>query len=227
MIEIAECSQVQYAIIPIPALLWGGGVVAAIILARLLYKKLKRHKFCVLGMQAAGKTQLIAHLNNQDYGKTYKPSGKEHYTGSSAVTWNLGKIRVAPGYDLGGGEAFIPEYKEAIENAEFVFFMFDADKYLHHECYPDENDYRRQTNARLDLVYDLLGKKKCAVIASRLDKIKERDELNNIKDKIINAMNKERQKPYARLLTGYFDILDVRDKETTLKFVKHFIENIE
>ena len=73
----------------------------------------------------------------------------------------------------------------------------------------------------------MLGEKKCAVIASRLDKIKERNELSNIKDKIINAMNEGRQKPYAKLLTGYFDILDVRDKDTTLKFVKHFIDSIE
>lgn len=108
-------------------------------------KKLSGRRFAVLGMKEAGKTRFYCFLRSVEYVEGQTSTDKYHeftYKKKDGT-----EILIKEGYDIGGGENFIPEwYPKMLAESDSVIFVFDLYKYTN-----DEN-YKKQTNARLDYI---------------------------------------------------------------------------
>ncbi len=162
----------------------------------------------VLGMQAAGKTLMLATLQNKDYNQYSPTVGEEPYREFILKTGEK-TIKIKSGKDIGGGLEYCLRYEDMINSCDIVFFLFDGYKYL---C---DKKYKEDAKVRLDFIHRKKGAKQVVVIATRKDKF-------NYPDKAYkDILNTVFMKSYGELFKTNFLFLDMRDKNDFLsKFVK-------
>lgn len=195
-----------------PLLVWGliflfGGSLGVAIYKSLKY--IKGHKIAVLGMQYSGKTQLLAHLRNIPYDGYVNSLGANPY---EKFTLHLGDrdVRIANGKDIPGGAEYIRDYyKQMIVDNEIIFFLFDAYRYLH------DNNYSRQTQARLAFIYDQMSghDKNTVIFATFADKLGDKDKRTDAYTMIKQSVD---DKPYRSLFKYNFLILNMKDEKKVL-----------
>lgn len=204
-----------YAIWFIPIILIviaGGGLIRYI--AR-CFSSVEGKKVLILGAQGSGKTTLLCHLQGKktDTSNYQSSTTKTEYEEFDYTKENGESVRIAAGVDLPGREqAWEHDVKDYIEDAEILFYLFDADKFLNDNKYQKDvvspqlshiNNEWENKNKNLDNV---------VIIGSHLDKIKlEPDKaITKIKDMTSN-------KKYHKLLAKNFGLADIRDEKQSKK----------
>lgn len=187
-------------------------IAAAILFAAWIYAtsdetvttSLKGESLGVMGMPEAGKTQLLMSLQGKSYSH-YQQTSVDDYEG---FTFEIGNrpIEIKSGKDIGGSEYNISAYyKKFLEDKDICIFLFDVQRYK------DDQDYRLQTNARLDFINQHVKEwpAGCAIIGTHVDKaeIKEGENIIIILQKLIAG------KPYARLFSHNFFAYNLTDKK--------------
>lgn len=168
--------------------------------------ELKGKKLGVLGMPQAGKTQLLMTLQGKPYSQ-YEQTTVNEYKEFSLVIGEEGRaITIQSGKDIGGSEYNVKAYYEDfLKNKDICIFLFDAQRYK------DDQDYRLDTNARLDFINQHVKKwpEGCAIIGTHVDKakIKEGENIIIILQKLIAG------KPYERLFSHNFFAYNLTDKK--------------
>lgn len=190
----------------IPIILYSAlaGIITASICEWLI--PVKGHSLAVLGMQGAGKTQFLSNIRNIDYNEYSATSGEEKYEKFKTKIGNR-EVTIEGGMDIPGGPEYIKDYyKVLVDKNEIIFFIFNSYDYL------NNRDYRNETQARLDLIFDLIeGKGKSTMLfgtfADRFkDDSERREAYNRIKESVSN-------KSYYPLFKSNYAILDMRNKK--------------
>lgn len=185
----------------------GGGLIGGLIgvICALLFP-VKGNTLAVLGMQGAGKTQFLSNLRNIDYNDYSATLGEEKYEKFTTTIGNR-EVTVEGGIDIPGGSDYIKDYyKVLVDKNEIVFFIFNSYNYL------NDRDYRNETQARLDFIYDLIkGQEKSTMLFGTFadqfkDDSERKDAYNRIKESVIN-------KSYYPLFKSNYAILDMRNKK--------------
>ena len=190
----------------IPIILYSAlaGIITASICEWLI--PVKGHSLAVLGMQGAGKTQFLSNIRNIDYNEYSATLGEEKYEKFKTKIGNR-EVTIEGGMDIPGGPEYIKDYyKVLVDKNEIIFFIFNSYDYL------NNRDYRNETQARLDLIFDLIeGKGKSTMLfgtfADRFkDDSERREAYNRIKESVSN-------KSYYPLFKSNYAILDMRNKK--------------
>lgn len=197
------------------AMMGGGliGMVGTMLAER--YFSVKGKNVLILGAQGSGKTTLLCHLQRKkiDTSNYQSSTTKTEYEEFVYTKENGEEVSIAAGVDLPGREqAWQHDVKDYIENAEILFYLFDANKFLNDNKYQKDvvspqlsyiNDEWENKNKNLDNV---------VIIGSHLDKIKlEPDKaITKIKDMTSN-------KKYHKLLANNFGLADIRDNRQSNK----------
>ncbi len=185
--------------------IWGGvsGIIFGLICEWL--NPVKGHSIAVLGMIGAGKTQFLSNLRNIDYNK-FSTLGEEKYEKFKTTIGNR-EVIIEAGIDIPGGPEYIKDYyKVLVDKNEIIFFIFNSYNYL------NNRDYRNETQARLDFIYDLIkGKEKSTMLFGTFadqfkDDSERKDAYKKIKESVIN-------KSYYPLFKSNYAILDMRNKK--------------
>ena len=163
----------------------------------------------VLGMQEAGKTLMLATLQNKEYNNYSATVGEEPYSEFNLKTGEK-SIKIKSGKDIGGGVEYCHRYEDMINSCDIVFFLFDGYKYLH------DKKYEKNAKARLDFIHRKKGAKQVVVIATHKDKFDYPDKA--YRDILATVFRKS---SYRELFETNFLFLNMRDKNDFLsKFVK-------
>lgn len=205
-VVVPDCQQ-AWIWLPVLILLGGGGLVGAIIAA---LTSTEGTKLGIIGMKGAGKTTYLSHL-----GLVEKDDGTP-VTPYKAKTVHVGNrdMEIAAGEDIGGEDEYVRFYKPWLVGAEkkdIIVFIFDGYKYL------NNNEYKRDTCARLDFIYknyrqanaNVKDFKNIVLIASHLDQYKGKD-IKQMKNDILKSVA---GKEYCALFKNNFSPIDLRDKE--------------
>ena len=154
----------------------------------------------VLGMTEAGKTQFLRNLQGE--GQKYKNEGYQGTSGENyqKFTCTIGdkQYEIKDGIDIGGETYNIKPYYE---------------KFLK---YKDDDEYRKETNVRLDFINNhIKDASECAIIGSHVDKakIEEGQSIITIVQKLVEG------KEYARLLNTNFFAYNLTSEEDMNKLV--------
>ena len=171
----------------------------------------KGKTIAVLGMKGAGKTQFLANIRNKDYKDYAATIGEEDYEKFNIVLGNR-VVSIEGGKDIGGGEELILDYYEDMINSnEIVFFLFNAHDYL------NKDNYRKQTQSRLEFVNRHSLESKCTVnvFATFADMFSNDDERNKAYSSIKNSVM---GKDYSRLfIPSRFFMQDMRNKKVLME----------
>ena len=169
----------------------------------------------ILGMQEAGKTQLLRTLQNKPYSKRDEGTSTDDYAPFD-ITINGRQYKFQAGKDIGGDELYItPFYKQFIKDKDAVFFIFDVHRYL------DDSEYAKNVKIRLSLVYRHLKKKhnnqsisgKYLIIGSHMDELTSSQQKKTVKDVQASVAGKD----YAALLLNNLLMCDLRNREELLE----------
>lgn len=210
----------------LPDLLVGGVLW---VLIRTIFKRIEGKSIAVLGMQGAGKTHMLANMQDKEY--IPNPTiGVERYERFSISKEGRDMI-INSGKDIGGGvENCSNFYESMIKDSDIVFFLFDAYKYLSSE------EYQKDAQARLDFIHRKTKVNQVAIFATHRDQfesIKMSDSPTHyatpIGKKLVSQLGKKHVsqlsadearvdilrtvygKPYLELFKNNFCFLDMRD----------------
>ena len=194
-----------------PVILLGAGIFLASVIITIIVEDtepVKGNSIAILGMQGAGKTQLLCNLQNKKYTQYTATIGSEDF---KPFELNLGErnVLINAGKDIGGGiENCKIYYERLIDSSDAIFFLFDGQKYL------SINDYKKDTMARLDFIYRKKGDKQVVIFATHKDisKSPKRD-YQKIKESISD-------KEYSVLFDKNFIFLNLQEREECIKFLK-------
>ena len=214
-----------YAILPflligLGALVFGGAVGAVIAIAdsdgtdstNVIGKSM-----AILGMQEAGKTQLLHTLQNKSY-TTYQATATDDYN-SFRITINGRVVEFTAGRDIGGDERYIrPYYEKFINEKDAIFFIFDVRRYL------DEDVYAKDVKNRLSFIYRKLKDKfpfgvnnRYLIIGSHMDVLQPDRQKTAIKE----LQDSVHGKDYGELFHNNLLLCDLTDRDNLLK---NFVE---
>ena len=188
----------------------GGGLAAVFSKDK---KPLVKKGLFILGMQNSGKTTIYDFLRGEKKaGVTTNINDYDEFTYSFNST---NSIVIRKGIDTGGDPAIFGRYyKKMIENKniDFCFFVFNSFKYV------NEEEYRREVNARLHAIYEKgILNKNTAIIGSFRDHFGE-EKIYSIHNKITKLTS---NKSYSILLSReFFHLIDL----TNASKVKTLIE---
>lgn len=163
-------------------------------------KPLKGKRIAVLGMQGAGKTQFLANIRNIEHnGSTM---GIEPFDPFEIKIGNR-EVLIEKGEDMSGNVNYIKDnYIRLINDNEIIFFLFNGFDYINNE------DYRDNTQARLDFIHRHRGDKEIVIFATFKDKFQDE------KTPYLGILESLKEKDYRSLITGEnFFVLDMRDKD--------------
>lgn len=210
-----ECQAPQEAVFWLPLLAIGAAVLAVTVIVIITAEdseteKLKGKTLAILGMPEAGKTQFLRNLQGKKYEKCESTNGAVNYE-DFYYAHGERRIKIAPGKDIGGAEENIkPYWKKMIEENEIILFIFDISQYF------SNDEYRKNTNARLDFINKKIGdKKEWAIIGSHVDKAKgevKKEEKDNTG--ALTLMRKYTEgKEYQRLIEKNFFARNLTDSK--------------
>lgn len=208
ILETSNTNEAFFWFIPIIA---AAVAVIAIASSDSTETKLVGTKISVLGMQMAGKTVLFNLLKTGNVGNSCGGTSVDY------VGWFIYKkpngeaVFVKDCIDIGGGEENIKaHYESEISKCDTLVFMFNSHKYINDE------KYRRDVNARLDLVYNLANGKitddNIVMVGTHRDLFNDEEKkdgkiLNRIKSLIAD-------KPYSNLFNVNFMVVNLLDKQS-------------
>lgn len=178
----------------------------------------------ILGMQEAGKTQILRNFQGKPY-RQYEATSTEDY---SEFETKIGDrtIKFQQGRDIGGGDMYIRDYYEDfIKNKDIILFVFDVYRYLRN------SDYAKDVRARLDFIYDKLNRKKAdgvndelwsillnkkyMTIGSHMDKLSESEQ----KSAISSLQASVKAKPYSPMFHNNLLLCDLTKRDDFLKLL--------
>lgn len=207
IIELTQKTQPQLAVIPLIPVLVGAGI--ALLIGVVIYctrtEKVEGKSIAILGMEGSGKTTLLCTMRDIPYqrGNLNYPKFTYHLNGRDVI--------INEGRDIDGGEAWMPIYKEKINNNDVTFFIFDAYKYL------NDPYYRIETNGRLSFIVGSLENKSWAIMGTHLDKLEDK------KNAIEQIHSYTSGKPYSKLLELNFTVLNMTEKKAIDEFLDKII----
>lgn len=171
-------------------------------------------KIVVLGMPEAGKTTFLCHLREKPY--VNEGTSTDPYE-SFSVKLENGRMFIDRGVDIGGGESYLSQYPQLINDADIVFFIFNANLYL------TNDEYKNKTNVRFDFVYRHIGETKCCIIGSHSD-VYRLNNSNNPIEAIRNMVFDENEYPkkYKELLNTNFVCTNLTDEKSVKKILSKF-----
>lgn len=195
-----------------PVILLGVGIFLASVIITIIFEDtepVKGNSIAILGMQGAGKTQLLCNLQNKKYSQYTATIGSEDF---KPFKLNLGErnVLINAGKDIGGGiENCRIYYERLIDSSDAIFFLFDGQKYL------SKDDYKKDTMARLDFIYrKKRNKQQVAIFATHKDKSNSpKRDYQKIKESISD-------KEYSVLFEKNFIFLNLQEREECIKFLK-------
>ena len=187
------------------------GVIIALVsgtVAIIVYqpKKLYGWKISVLGMQMAGKTQLLANIRNIPY-LEYDPTQDYKY---EAFKVHLGNrdVKIRAGKDIGGGDEYCSVYEDLMKESDIIFFVFDGYRYL------NEKSYKDNVQARLSFIHRHLNKQEFVTFITHKDSYHNKKDTSNALNDIIKSVS---EKKYRTLFNNNIFFLDMRQKDELLK----------
>lgn len=179
----------------------------------------------ILGMQEAGKTQVLRNLQNKPYSK-YEATSTDDY---SSFKINIGgrEITIQQGRDIGGDERYIKDYYEDfIKHKDIILFVFDVAKYL------KDFHYAQNVRVRLDFVYNKLKmklpdgtseavgesvlKRKHLTIGSHADNLSDEEK----KSALSKLQESVKGKPYSIMFHNNLLLCDLTKKVDFLKGIQ-------
>lgn len=180
----------------------------------------------ILGMQEAGKTQILRNLQNKPY-HAYEATSTDDY---SCFTANINgrSIEFQQGRDIGGGELYIRDYYENfIKGKDIILFVFDVSRYIKNERYArDVRDrldfiYRKLRENRGDGVSDVFWdnvvfKKKYLTIGSHMDKLSSSEQ----KTAISKLQATVSGKCYSQMFHNNLLLCDLTKRDDFFKLLK-------
>jgi energy-coupling factor transporter ATP-binding protein EcfA2 len=92
--------------------------------------KLKGKKLAVLGARGVGKTHLVKFLATGSIPNDYKQTVAPEKSSSRRFQLNELDLKVKDSLDVSGDKAAYAEWKELIDQADFVFYLMRADKLI-------------------------------------------------------------------------------------------------
>lgn len=195
-----------------PFILLGAGTFLTLLTLPTIFasytEPVKGKSIAILGMQGAGKTQLLCNLQNKKYSQYTATIGSEDF---EPFNLNLGErnVLINAGKDIGGGiENCRIYYEQLIDSSDTIFFLFDGQKYL------SINDYKKDTMARLDFIYRKKGNKQVVIFATHKDKSNSpKRDYQKIKESISD-------KEYSVLFDKNFIFLNLQEREECIKFLE-------
>ena len=194
-----------------------GFIVGGIFIVKGKLKRLKGHKLVILGMQGAGKTQLLRQLQNIEYNE-YKPTVLKDNFNDFTIEVDGKKYKIKAGYDIPGTEDQVKNfYKQSIKENEVVIFIANGMEYA------SNNKYEFQTNVRLNFINEVREGKEIILIFSHRDIIDKSPE----KEKLFAQIRKkiENQKDITEM-TRTTDAVVLQMNLTDKKEVDNFVKKI-
>jgi len=194
-----------------------GFIVGGIFIVKGKLKRLKGHKLVILGMQGAGKTQLLRQLQNIEYNE-YKPTVLKDNFNDFTIEVDGKKYKIKAGYDIPGTEDQVKNfYKQSIKENEVVIFIANGMEYA------SNNKYEFQTNVRLNFINEVREGKEIILIFSHRDIIDKSPE----KEKLFAQIRKkiENQKDITEM-TRTTDTVVLQMNLTDKKEVDNFTKKI-
>lgn len=217
ILYLTDNPYVIEAIIFIPPIIVIGVIIAGLI-GWVLYLKTKTKyvkgtSIVVLGMQGAGKTEFLNKLNPK-----IKVSGEGNSTteyDSFDISVKNKTKRINRGKDIVGSESMVrPYYAKLISESDIIFFMFDSYRYL------NDNEYRKNTNARIDFINNKIEGKSHAIIGTHFDLFPK----NNKKEVISKIQGYVLNKPYEDLFHENFFVIDATKKDLVFTVINSIIQ---
>jgi hypothetical protein len=176
-------------------------------------KPLVKKGLFILGMQNSGKTTIYDFLRGEKKaGVTTNIDDYNEFTYSFNSTES---IVIRKGVDTGGDPAIFGRYYSRMienKNIDFCFFVFNSFKYV------NEEEYRREVNARLHSIYEKgILNKKTAIIGSFKDHFGQ-EKMYSIHNKITQLTS---DKSYSILLSReFFHLVDLTNESKIKKFIE-------
>lgn len=145
-------------IVPFMPISYFSYLIAIVLAIRSIRSFFSGKKTLLTGPQASGKTTFLQYIAKENI-----PSGPSGAPRSYEVKDALFDIVT----DFSGADAWLNgRFDKYIQEHDYILFFFDVSEFL--KCY----EYRLNTSARIDKIFELASPKKVLLVATHIDKVK-------------------------------------------------------